>query len=80
MKPWVQESMLWIGAAFLLSISLYLFLLLGSCLPRISPVSFAAACERAIPQLPIQVFATVCTVGTMFVFLREGGRQYFSKK
>ena len=77
MRPWVRESVQWIGVAFLLSMSMYWFLFIGSGLPRPTAVSFAAACERAIPGFPVFVFVSVCTIGAIFVVLHEWMRRAF---
>jgi hypothetical protein len=58
--------------ALLSSTGLFLLLTLGAHLPRIWPVPFAVACERANTlALGVWVFVVVFVLGSMRVVLRE---------
>ena len=66
--------------AILSSIGISLLLILGARLPRIGPVPFATACERANTLgLRIWVFMIVFTLGVMCLSLRELRRRAFEK-
>ena len=72
MKPWLRETLLWIGIAFLISIWRYMLFLYVSHLPRISEVSMATACERANTlENGIWTFIFVLTIGMIRVVLHE---------
>ncbi|MCX7426149.1 MAG: hypothetical protein NTW96_11095 [Planctomycetia bacterium] len=78
MKSLAYRVALCVGIALASAIGMSLLLTLGARLPRIGPVPFAVACERANTlALGIWVFAIVLTLGIMYVVLRELRRRAF---
>lgn len=78
MKSLVRKLALWVGIALLTSMGMSLLLALGARLPRIGPVPFAAACERANTlALGVRVFVIVLTLGAARAVFYELRRRAF---